>query len=65
MMRTSVAAFVVLAGCVSGALGQDYQSLVRRPDSFVGFIVSFRGKAARWFDPFSTGPTTRLGDRAT
>jgi hypothetical protein len=46
-MRTSVTALVVLAGCVSGALGQDYQSLVHRPDGFVGFIVSFRGKVVR------------------
>ena len=46
-MRTSVTAFLVLAGCVSGALGQDYQSLVHRPDGFVGFIVSCRGKVVR------------------
>ena len=47
MMRTGVTAFMVLAGCVSGALGQSYQSLVRHPDGFVGFIVSFRGKVVR------------------
>jgi hypothetical protein len=32
MIMTSAAAFVMLAGCVSGALGQNYQSLVHRPD---------------------------------
>ena len=47
MIRTGVTAFMVLAGCVSGALGQNYQSLVHHPDGFVGFIVSFRGKVVR------------------
>jgi hypothetical protein len=47
MMRTGVTAFMVLAGCVSGALGQNYQSLAHHPDGFVGFIVSFRGKVVR------------------
>jgi hypothetical protein len=47
MIRTSATAFMVLAGCVSGILGQNYQSLVHRPDGFVGFIVSFRGKVVR------------------
>jgi hypothetical protein len=47
MIRTSATAFVLLAGCGSGALGQNYQSLVHHPDGFVGFIVSFRGKVIR------------------
>jgi hypothetical protein len=47
MIRTSATAFIVLVGCVSGALGQNYQSLVHRPDGFVGSIVFFRGKVVR------------------
>jgi hypothetical protein len=46
MIRIGVTAFMVLAGRVSGALGQNYQSLVHYPDGFVGFI-SFRGKVVR------------------
>jgi hypothetical protein len=47
MKRIIAVASVMLAWLLPDAWGQTYQSVLRQPDGFVGFIVSFRGQVVQ------------------